>query len=244
MGLDIVKRHWEDPNTASLKDKNLQQLERYYILDFFKKLKLVGLLADVGCGDAVDTMHWCSFAYEVVGYDYSSAMIKKAKENTVGKIKLFHFDLLKDEFCRTFDVVITKRCLINLGNFENQKRAILKIQNSIKDKGYYCMLECCSEGLNNLNVMRVKTGLEPLKMPFHNVYFNIDALREFVQKYFYIEQTRYFSTYYFLTRVYNQLLTKDKYEEFDTTAKEFHMALDIFGSQIIGPQFLMILKRK
>ena len=244
MDLNAVKKHWDDPETVSLKDENLRDLERGYLLEFLKTKGKVGMLGDIGCGDGGDTKYWQEFADKVTAYDYSQTMVTKAGKNLGDKADLFQFDLLEDDFDRKFDTVITKRCLINLGDFENQKGAIRKIHKAINDEGYYLMLECCQEGLNNLNEMRTSVGLEQGKQPFHNAYFDLAELTGFLGEYFHIEQVRYFSTYYFLTRVYNQILDQERFKEFDLTAKKLHMQLDLFGQKIIGPQFLMALKKK
>ena len=106
------------------------------------------------------------------------------------------------------------------------------------------MLECCIEGLDKLNYMRKRIGLEPINEPYHNVYFEFKKLKSFIQKYFYIERIKPFSTYYFLTRIYNQALDAERFTKFDPVAKKFNLSFTIFGSDIIGPQFLMILKKR
>ena len=52
--LNAVKEHWEDVKTVSLKDNNLQLLERRTILDFIERTKK-NTLKDIGCGDGSDT---------------------------------------------------------------------------------------------------------------------------------------------------------------------------------------------
>lgn len=239
-----IKKHWENPDTVSLKDKNLQELERSYILEILRRLGKIDFLADIGCGDASDTIYWRDYAKKVNAYDYSRRMLEKINKAHRNRLKVFHFDILKDELGQEFDVVITKRCLINLGSFINQKKAILKIHASIRKGGYYIMLESCKEGLKKMSFMRRKVGLRPINEPFHNVYFQLNSLTKFIKNYFHIEEIKYFSTYYFLTRVYSQLLDKDRFLEFDKVAKKFQMSLDVLGSTIIGPQFLMVLKKK
>ena len=45
--LNIIKKHWENIKTDSLKDKNLQIVERSAIIDYLKNIK-VDALADIG----------------------------------------------------------------------------------------------------------------------------------------------------------------------------------------------------
>lgn len=242
--LRVIKAYWEDPDIVSLKDKNLQELERHYILQYLKKIGKVESLADIGCGDASDTIYFRRYAKKVFGYDYSSAMLKKAKIIAKGNIALSRLDLLQNRLDKKFDIVITKRCLINLGNFRNQLKSIKKIYRYLKRDGYYFMLECSLDGLKNLNSLRRKFGLDPLKEPFHNAYFEFKKLRKEVRKYFTVEDSRYFSTYYFLTRVYNQIVDKAGFQRLDVLAKKSHLRFDFLSSICLGPQFLLVLKKK
>lgn len=242
--LRVIKAYWEDPAIVSLKDKNLQGLERYYVLQCLKKIGKVESLADIGCGDASDTIYFRRYAKETFGYDYSSAMLEKAKNIAKGSIVLSRLDLLQDRLDKKFDIVITKRCLINLGNFKNQLKAIKHIYRCLRKDGYYIMLECSLDGLKNLNSLRRKFGLLPLKEPFHNVYFELKKLRKEVRKYFTVEDSRFFSTYYFLTRAYNQIVDKAGFQRLDVLAKESHLRFDFLSSICLGPQFLLVLKKR
>lgn len=242
--LMVIRKHWENRKAVSLKDKNLQELERCSILAYLKRLGRVGKIADIGCGDCLDTLSFAPFAKKVFGYDYSSSMLEKAKKNTKGRVDLSRFDLIKDELPGKFDVVITKRCLINLGSFKNQVESIKKIRCSLKKGGYYLMLECSQDGLKNLNLLRTKFGLSPLKEPFHNLYFDFRSLIKELGRYFTFDKISNFSTYYFLTRVYNQSLDSKGFERFDNLAKKSQLEAGFLNSLFIGPQFLLALKKK
>lgn len=241
--LNKVKEHWVDSKVVSLKDRNLQELERLSIFEFLRRIGRVNKLADIGCGDGTDTVCWHKYAQKVHGYDYSSVMLKRARKLSKGKVKFQSLDIMNGMPKEKHDVIVTKRCLINLGTFENQKKAVMKIHGNLNAGGYYIMLECCSEGLNNLNIMRLKANLQPLNVPFHNKYLDLGELINFLKPAFGIEEIKNFSTYYFLTRVYNQVLDKDKFATFDKVAKKFYLDFNLFGSTIIGPQFLMLLKK-
>lgn len=242
--LVAIKDHWENPETVSLKDVNLQELERRAILRALTSAGKIDSIADVGCGDAIDTVHWLPFARKVFGFDYAEAMLEKARKTCRDRISFARLDLLKDNFFLKYDTIITKRCLINLGSFENQKAAIRKICIALKLGGRFLMLECSLNGLNNLNAMRQRQGLPSIREPHHNVYFDLAELLAFLNKLFVVEETVNFSTYYFLTRVYNQVLDAKRYEEFDVVARRFHESVDLFGSNMLGPQFLLILRKK
>lgn len=244
--LSIIKSHWENMDTISLKDINLQLLERDVILEFLKKTER-STLKDIGCGDGSDTIYFAENFEKVYAYDYSNAMLTKASKtlSQASNITLQHLDVLQNDINPITNVVITKRMLINLGNFENQKDAIQKIYNSLDNDGYYIMLETCSNGLENLNRLRTLFSLDIIPEPFHNTLFELEALKEFLENYFIIEDIRYFSTYFFLTRVYNVILDEVNIFKYDKNAKEIvDKGIELFSSQVIGPQFCMLLKRK
>jgi len=243
--LDLIKEHWEKEETVSLKDRNLKELERLAIVKWLEKLEGKAL-ADIGCGDASDTLYYCDYIEDVWGFDYSKSMLRKAKEITKGKVKLARFDIIKEDLENKFDIITTKRCLINLGNFNNQKNSIQKIHDSLNPGGYYIMLECSMDGLLNLNTMRQQLNLEHISEPFHDVYFDMNNLTQFLKNLFHVESLETFSTYYFLTRIYNHLLDIDekKLHEYDSIAKKMHQNLSVFGSHILGPQFLYVLRKK
>lgn len=241
--LGLIKEHWESEETVSLRDVNHKELEKLSIIECLKKLK-GGSLIDIGCGDTSDTVCYCDYVNDVCGFDYSDTMLRKAKEVSKDRIRVSRLDLLEDDISLKADIVTTKRFMVNLGNFENQKRAILKIYDCLNKDGYYLMLECCIDGLNNLNTMRQRVGLGEIEEPFHNTYFELNELTGFVSNHFYIEKVKYFSTYCFLTRVYNHLLEQDIVKKFDDVAKAIHLSFDLLGADIVGPQFLMVLRKK
>ena len=244
--LKIIKEHWEKKGTVSLRDSNLQLLEREVIVDFIKKSGK-SILKDIGCGDGSDTVHFSKYVEQVYAYDYSSSMIEKASSNlnSIDTVHLSKLDIINEDIDQISDLVITKRMLINLGSFENQKKSIVKIHNSLADGGVFIMLETSSDGLKNLNKYRKRFDLDMIPEPFHNTLFNLNELKLFLKEYFIIEDIKYFSTYFFLTRVYNFILDGKNPYKFDNGAKIVsEHNIDFFESEIIGPQFCIMLRKK
>lgn len=244
--LSAIKNHWENMDTVSLKDVNLQLLERDTIEKFLEKTKKT-TLKDIGCGDGSDTIHFAKYFERVYAYDYSNAMLTKASQtlSQTSNVTLQHLDVLQNEITPETNAVITKRMLINLGNFDNQKTAIKKIYNSLEDGGYYIMLETCTNGLENLNKLRQLFGLDSIPEPFHNTLFELEELKKFLENYFIIEDIHYFSTYFFLTRVYNVTLNEADVFKYDKNAKEVaDKGIELFNTEIIGPQFCMLLRKR
>ena len=245
--LNEVKKHWEDINTISLKDSNLQLLERSVILDYIERTKK-HTLKDIGCGDGSDTIFFAKKFDKVFAYDYSSAMLEKASIvlKNANNISLSKLDIIDDKLNEKSDVVITKRMLINLGSFQNQKNAIKKIYDSIEDEGYLIMLETSVDGLDNMNLYRDKFNLPNIPKPFHNTLFVLEDLKNFVEELFVVEDISFFSTYFFLTRVYHPLTNENDYKKNDENAKNISINnFNLFSKkEIIGPQFCMLLKKK
>jgi len=245
--LDDIKQHWEKEDTVSLKDKNLQILEREQILNYLRRVE-PSIIADIGCGPGEDTLYFSEYCEQIFAYDYSSSMLKKAKKNLEGikNVTLNELNIIQNNIESKFDAVITKRMLINLGSFENQIKAIKKIHNSLNENGYFIMLETSKDGLNNLNILRQKVGLEDIPEPFHNTLFDLDILKKELSEFFIIEDVSNFSTYFFLTRVYNQLLidNDNDFIKFDSFAKKTANSIDLFKSEIVGAQFCLLLRKK
>ena len=243
--LTIIKNHWENPETESLKDKNLQLVERSAIIEQLEKIK-ISRLADIGCGNCEDTIFFSNYANLVDAFDFSEKMIKEAINTITAskteKINVAKLDLINDQILNSYNTIITKRTLINLGNFKNQKKAIQKIHNSLVKNGYYIMLECSLDGLDNMNSIRKNFSMEKIPMPFHNYHFVIEKLLEFTENLFEVVIKRYFSDYFFLTRIVGPLLNnKDPYKH-DSTFKELSNLKLI--NKHIGPQFLLVLRKK
>ena len=244
--LGIVKAHWENKDTVSLRDQNLRELEQNIIIEYLKSINKKSL-NDIGCGDAGDTVRFSKYIDNIYDYDYSKSMLTKASKNIKDKknITLSELDILKDDITTKADVALTKRMLINLGSFENQKKAIKKIHNSIHNDGYFIMLETSIDGLNNLNYFRKKVNLSEIPEPYHNTLFELNELKNYLQEFFVIEDIKYFSMYYFFTRIYNQMLDNTDMTKYDVIAKEISaLGIDLFDNKIIGPQFCILLKKK
>jgi len=243
--LNIIKKHWENIKTDSLKDKNLQIVERSAIIDYLKNLK-VDALADIGCGNCEDTVYFSKYAKSVDAFDYSEKMIKDANkvvaDGKVKNINIAKLDLITDRIIHSYDTVVTKRSLINLGNFDNQKKAIKKIHKSLNENGHFLMLECSTDGLANMNSIRKLFFLDEIAMPFHNYHFVMDQLLEFLKSYFKVVSWRYFSDYFFLTRFVGPLVEKNEPYKYDHLFKELS-SVQVIEKQI-GPQFLLLLKKK
>lgn len=119
-----------------------------------------------------------------------------------------------------YDIVYTERCLINLPDWETQKRALDEIYRVLKPGGVYIMLEAFTDGLDNLNGARNAVGLPNISQPEHNVFFVPELVNGYARnKFDILVRDSFLSSYYFGSRVLYPALSKkieynNKFNEF------------------------------
>jgi ubiquinone/menaquinone biosynthesis C-methylase UbiE len=202
------KNYWENKKTISLVDKNLRNLEENFVLNNIYKKKII---ADLGCGDCISTIKYSKKAKLIIGLEKSNYLFNKAKKkiqkNYIKNIKLVKNDILNFQSKIKLDTIITQRVIINLKNWALQKEALKNISAHLKKKGLYICLECTNEGWKNLNKLRKKMNLSIIpKHNWHNFYLNEKIFLNFMKKEFKIIKKVNFNIYYFLTRLYIQLI--------------------------------------
>ena len=148
------------------------------------------------------------------GIDACSKMIQNAIDRQLAGCTFAVGDAKRLEFPNgMFGAVITQRCLINIPDWSGQREALSEIHRVLADDGYYLMIECFTDGLDNNNAARVECGLEPLGSSEFNTYFDKDRFCEFVKgKFVFIESTgwqyNFLSSHYFISRVLHALVTR------------------------------------
>ena len=103
------------------------------------------------------------------------------------------------------------------------------------------MLECSLDGLNNMNSIRDIFSLGKIPMPFHNSHFVMDQLLEFIENHFEVVFSRFFSDYFFLTRIVGPLINNNEPYKHDDLFKKLS-SFRLIEKQI-GAQFLLVLKK-
>lgn len=244
---DRVKEFKDDP-VVSMKDVFSMDLE---VAEIIKYLEDGQDILNIGCGNGFKDIEYAKVKKVTVkGIDYAEEMIKtanKSKEKASGLMGTVAFemgDVLELNKPKTYDVVITNRCLINLENHKKQYEAINNICKLVKDGGLFLMMECTDKGLDNINRARAEYGLEILPIPpWNNCYMVEDDLVAFFKERFRsVEINCFNSTYYLVSRTLNALLTPEG-EEIDYYSKlnEYAKQLPVMGDY--SPCKLFVLRK-
>jgi len=198
-----------------IRKKEIDLIKKYFSL--FKDKSNLQIL-DLGCGNG-NTLEIISKEFphnSYWGLDYSRDMIDLAKERNIN-CKFVHGDSRKTSFeSGKFDIIYTERCLINILNWEQQKRSIYEIYRMLNNKGRYLMIECFDDGHDNYNRARTECGLETIKEAYHNKYFVKELFLEAIETLFELEElpglwSNFLSTHYFISRVIYPLMTKREF---------------------------------
>lgn len=228
---------WNQPGAVAYtsRDRIAKQLEIEAIAKYVKDGMTV---LDVGCGDGETLLalaHRCVISG--FGIDSSKAMLSSAWQNKgpMGKslVTFVEGDICRtalQDFLGTFDLIYSERCLINLPDWETQKKAIGNIAKALKPGGLYVMLENSWEGLQFINDLREKVGLSRIEPPGHNRYLRDLEVINFAfgngcdLEPYGIDD--YSSTYYFLSRVVNAALTPHGQEpDYDSPINKLALSL-------------------
>ncbi|MCP4668343.1 MAG: class I SAM-dependent methyltransferase [Deltaproteobacteria bacterium] len=222
---------------AGTRDLILNRLE----IDIIMKYIHDGMsVLDVGCGNGITAIEIAKqYAVNVTGFDFSPDMVKQAesraqKEKLPGRILFLQGDILDmPSFHQKFDVIYSKRALINLSDWETQKKAIISISGLLSDNGAYLMCENSQDGLDAINDLREQLELPLIEPPWHNRYFRDAELEGLSVSNLVLEKIEYFtSTYYFLSRVVNAWLSykEGKEPRYDAPVNQLALSLPSIGN--------------
>jgi ubiquinone/menaquinone biosynthesis C-methylase UbiE len=188
---------------------------------------------DVGCGLGYAPVQYASRkALTAFGIDYSEKMIEGAnrllgetKPDLRGAVSFRHASVLELPFdSGSLDVVTSSRCLMALLEWELQKQALVEIHRVLKPGGLLVMMEGTFDGLERLNEMRGRFGLDAIaadgKDRLFTLKFRESELLEFTKPFYVLEHTQRFGMYYFLTRVVQPLLVAPDRPSYDHKLNE------------------------
>ena len=215
---DFARKYGLD-SRASTPDAYLVDLE---LRTLKKYIGNSGKLLDIGCGNGYAAINLAQKkAVEVVGVDISPEMITCANQmlesyagSLKGKVQFEIGNILSPSFAEhfgqnCFDTVLTKRTLINVLSWSEQKEVITKILHLLKPKGNYIMMEATVQGYENTNRLRERFKIPRTSIRWHNNYLDEEKLFPFLNESFDIICIRNFSsTYYIGSRVIQPLILR------------------------------------
>lgn len=177
-----VLEYWNKNEIESMYDKNLLNIEIELIKSFINPNSKI---LDAGCGEGEGTLEYSKIKnIEIDAVDFSDTRLLKAKNRLKYKnnVKLEKIDFLEPyKLDGGYDFIISQRFLINLMEWELQKKVILDLISMLKPGGKLLMLEGSKEGVNELNHIRKLFNLDPLGIKWHNLFLEnnlIDSLIE------------------------------------------------------------------
>jgi len=219
MSKDYIHKYWinkakqkKHEAGASWEDIHMMELETMEIRKYIKRNQKV---LDAGCANGFSTAN--IFPNDepnyLVAFDFVRLMVENAKiqfrKNGYKKLKyrFYHADIReipeKDE---SFDIAYTIRVLINLPNWEDQKKALNELIRVTRVGGLVIISEAFWGALQNLNALRIIAGLPPLYEHDFNRYLKENILESYLKERNLSYKVSQFSSLYYLgTRLVRDL---------------------------------------
>lgn len=178
-----VLEYWNKDEVESMYDKHLINGEINLINS---KISDESKILDAGCGEGEGTLVYAQRKNVTIhAADFSETRLHKAKERLshLANVELMKIDFLSDyEVDGDYDYIVSQRFLINLMEWELQKRVILDLSKRLKVGGKLLMLEGSKDGVDQLNVIRGFLGLDPIPVKWHNLFLKNDLLEPFLKE--------------------------------------------------------------
>lgn len=178
-----VLEYWNKDEIESMYDKHLINAEIELILS---KLTPGAKILDAGCGEGEGTLEYAKIkGVNICAVDFSETRLFKARKRLKNctNVSLKQVDFLSNYILDSdFDFIIAQRFLINLMEWDLQKKVILDLIGLLKKGGCLLMLEGSKDGVDALNSVRGLMGLDPIKVKWHNKFFTDKQLKELISE--------------------------------------------------------------
>jgi SAM-dependent methyltransferase len=190
MNLTDIKAHWENwaksygtGLRATTKASTAKQLEIDALARTLRRIAgdSPQTLLEVGCGNGQNCLALAPLFpnSRFFGFDYVAEMVQaantaKAEAKIGDQVVFFQDDVmaLDRQPPRTYDIIFTVRCLINLNDVELQTRAIRALCDWLPAGGHLVMLENSQQSYGLQNMARTTVGLPPRTPAAFNLFFD------------------------------------------------------------------------
>jgi ubiquinone/menaquinone biosynthesis C-methylase UbiE len=217
-----VRQYWSQQavehgpsHAASWSDRMVIELE---IREIVRYLSDGDRVLDVGCANGYSSIQFASQKrVDLRGVDYIPEMVDQARRRAAsmasalsGRVEFEVGDATAlQEPDESFDKVIVVRVVINLGDWERQRVAMLECARVVRPGGLVLLSEATIQGWQRLNKLRREWGLADIPMPPFNQYLDQDAVVEALSPHLeLVEIADFASTYYVGTRLLKPLLAR------------------------------------
>ena len=193
-----IQEHWKKWATsygsdlrATTKSRTAKALELDALKRRFNAIRettQVARVLEAGCGNGINCVELAKEFSEshFDGFDLIPEMISAAVENSraagvADRTRYFASGVLEmdsiDDLERTYDIVFTVRCLINLNEVALQRRAITTLASRVRPGGYLLMIENSMASYRKQNECREFLGLSPREPAEFNLFFDESEIR-------------------------------------------------------------------
>ena len=134
------------------------------------------------------------------GIDFSLVAIDKANKRNIKNCEFINSDFV--DFLKSnnekFDFIITQRSIMAIMKKNSQLLLLKLIKKSLSKNGIGLFCECTVQALNEIQKLRKKLGILPLKKVWHSRYIDVNTILSLFTNTRIID---FASTYWFLTRI-------------------------------------------
>jgi SAM-dependent methyltransferase len=251
---DNIKDFWEKMGTSKpagelVTHRDIEQVA-LEIDTIMSLLNEEDILLDIGCGSGFSTAIYARKCEKATGIDYAKTMVESARHRYGSKkLRFEQQDVLTlNDRSNKFSVIVSTRCLINLGSWDEQKNAMQRLHTCLKPGGRFVLAEGTKQGRDALNGLRRSVGLNPMPPVWHNIDFDEDLLMPFLADLFDIQEDIRFGLYDVLTRVNYPLIIHPDEPRYETS---FHRAASELAKSIgddpypqYSREFVMVLRKR
>lgn len=200
---------------ASWSDVNVIDME---IREILTRLADGDRVLDVGCANGYSTIQYAANRKLTVrGVDYVPEMIEQARarlkefgQRLAGSVEFGVGDIMNlAEGREAWDKVVVVRVVINLHDWDHQRRALRNCADAVKPGGLLLLSEATLNGWRRLNKFRNEWGLSDIAMPGFNQYLDQDqVVAELAPLMDLVTISNFASTYFVGSRVLKPLLAQ------------------------------------